>query len=358
MAAPSSGIPDAIKHLRKQIKGAFEPEEYLRGLTTGSLAVDLITGIGGFPVGRLSEVFGWESSGKTTLCLQACAEAQRAGRYCAYIDVERGVDLSYADKIGFNHTDETKGLYLRPDTFEEVLVIIEKLVETGEVPLVIVDSVPAMVPEAEFQGKIEETGGMAARGRMLSSALPRLTKIISGNTALVFVNQMRQKIDTGFVPAFMKTKENSEQSSGGSALKFYSSLRIEMRLGKKGILKESTESFFTGKPEDVGLANLHYVKAFKNKVGTPYKTAPLYIRYDAGRNLWGIDNVRTTMDIAVVAGIISEKSSGIYIVGETTVRGEESLFNHLLQHPEVYADVQAQVLQLPPVAEVLQHQVQ
>lgn len=316
----------------------------LTGISTGSLAVDSVTGVGGFPRGRLSEVFGWEGSGKTILCLMACAQAQRDGLFCAYVDPEHGVDLSLARRIGFDHEDERVGVYYTPQTFEQTVKIVHELILTGEVPLIIVDSVPAMVPESEMEGEIEAIGAVAERARKLAYLLPKITKLIKDhNTALVMVNQMRMKIETGFMAKFQHIKE---QSSGGSALKFYSSLRLSLRVTKEGVVTRKRTDPWSGKEEDVSVANLHEVKAFKNKVSIPYRKATFQIRYDAEFDRWGIDNIQSILDLAVSQGLIDKKSGGHMLYKgdhNFSTQGMDRAYAHLIEHPEVVAELRTRL---------------
>ena len=350
-------LKDALKFIEKEHASAIEAEGPLEVLSTGSLAVDIITGRGGFPRGKLSEVFGWEYSGKTTLCVSACAEAQRRGLYVAYVDAEKGLDLRYASKLGFIHDDRNKGLYLTPDTFEDTVVIVDKLVASGEVPLVVVDSVPGMVPKATFEGEISETGAIGATARLLSSVLPRLTKTIAeNNTALVLVNQMRMKVSTGWQPAFV-SRDQKEESSGGSALKFYSSLRVDMAIVKKGSVKTRTTDFFTGKDIEVSMANVHQAKIIKNKISSPYRSCQFTIRYDEDRGLYGIDNVATLLGIAVVQGLIKRTGAHYKCTlpdgQEFNSHGEDALFDFVLAHPKIKAALWAEVQKIPGVTTAL-----
>lgn len=352
------GLGEALKYLKKEIAGAFESDDKLTGISTGSLAVDIITGIGGFPRGRLSEVFGWEASGKTTLCMMACSSAQSEGLYPVYLDPERGVDLTLARNVGWVTDDEKKGLYLTPDSFEETVRIVERLSETGEVDIIIVDSVPGMVPQSVFDGRIDETGRIGEVARLLASTLPRLTKTAEkSNTALVFINQMRQNVDTGWKPAFV-SREMKEKTFGGSALKFFSSLRIDMRIVQKGSTKVKRMDHFTGKEVDVPVSNLHEAQAFKNKVATPYRKATFTIRFDEARGLFGIDNQQTVIDLAVSYGIIQHKGGGNYFYegpgGNFTVRGSEQVYDFVSEHGEIAQGLLAAVTNIPEIKAALQ----
>jgi recombination protein RecA len=326
-------IADALKILQKQMKEALEFDDKLEGITTGSTAVDYITGIGGFPRGRISEVFGWESSGKTTLCLSACAQAQRRGLVAAYIDMERAVDLSWAKKLGFNYEDTTKGLYLTPNHFEDTTVAVEALTE-GDVDLIVVDSVPAMIPKSQLEGDIDEGGAIGEGSRLMAKFLTRITKTISDHgVALVFVNQMRAKINTGSTSRW----EPKEQAAGGSALKFYGSLRIDMEKVQSDSDNTIEEvDMFSGRSVKVPWRGLHRAKAFKNKVAAPYRQCQFYIRYGKD-GVYGIDNLQTLIDIAKAKGIIEFGGGGHYkYAGKDhnfAGRGTEELYAYLL-HPD------------------------
>lgn len=358
MADKKPALPEALRYLRKEIAKAFESDDHLEGISTGALAVDIITGIGGFPRGRVSEVFGWEASGKTTLCLMACAAAQQRGLYPAYIDPERGVDPILARRLGFDVSSDGKGLYLIPDSFEETVTIVERLAATGEVDLIVVDSVPGMVPQSLFEGSIDETGRIGEVARLLASTLPRLSKTVERTkTALVFVNQMRQNIETGWRPAFAP-REVREKTFGGSALKFFSSLRVDMRLVQKGSVKIKRLDHFTAKEIEVPTANVHEALAFKNKVAAPYRKATFTIRYDEARGLFGIDNRQTVIDLAISLGVVQHKGSGIYVYegepGGFTVRGSDQLYEHVLTHPDVLAQIWERVAEMPDIKTSLQ----
>jgi recombination protein RecA len=349
----------AIKSLQKQIEGAFEVDGEIEALSTGALAIDIITGIGGFPRGRLTEVFGWEGSGKSTLCVTAAATCQRNGLYPVYVDLENGVDPVLAAQIGFDmddaQGDHKKGLYLRPDSLEEAFEIIDRMATDGEADLIIADSVAAMTPDAILKGDITEVGRIGEMSRLLSSMVPRVVKTIKHKkTALVFCNQMRKTINTGWQPpGFAAKRENTESTSGGSALKFYASLRIDMTLKTKGVEKEERGGLFSEKEVEVPTANLHSALAFKNKVAAPYRQCTFILRYDAARGLWGIDNRQTVMDIAISQGIISKKPGSRFAYNangiDFTVHGESALYTHLLEQEAAYTEVQNAVMALPEV---------
>jgi recombination protein RecA len=333
-------LTDTIKGLQKDHADAFENSDDLVGLSTGCLAVDLITGIGGFPRRRLTEVFGWEGSSKTTLCIAACAKAQRHGLFAAYVDVERGLDLVHAARLGFDYKNPKKGLYITPNTFEETMRIVTTLAETGECDLIIVDSVPGMVPEAELEGEITDVVQIGHRARLLASILPKLTKVIDkSNTALVLVNQMRYRIVTGWGAKFDHGPK--EQASGGAALRFYSSLRVNMTLKKKGVITKEGVNMLTGKAEEIPIGNLHYCEAFKNKCAAPYRDLPFYLRYDPDGE-YGMDNLQTVIMIAQVKGLFTKKGNHTAYKGEKynfSVQGDGAVHNLLREKPEIEVEI-------------------
>jgi len=319
-------LADALKVLNKEMKEALEYDIKLEGITTGSIAVDYIAGNGGFPRRRCSEVFGWESSGKTTLCVSACANAQRRGLTAAYLDMEKALDLSWAEKIGFNFKDETKGLYLSPNSFEQGMIAVNELALAGT-DLIVVDSVPALVPESELKGDIDAGIAIGLKSRMMAQFLSRITKVISEhNNALVLINQMRAKINTSPGSRW----EPTEQSAGGSALKFFTSLRIDMTQVKKQMTKEMDP--FTNTEIDVPISSLHRAQAFKNKVATPYRKCQFFIKY--GQNgVFGIDNLQTIIDLAKYKGVIKQAGGGNYsytgAAHNFALRGTDELYLHL-----------------------------
>lgn len=306
---------EAFKYLKKIMPGAIpvpgQAPPPIEFISAGSIAVDYVTG-GGFPRGKISEVFGIESSGKTTLCMTACAQAQVAGCYPVYVDIERGLDPDFASKIGFDFLDQDRGYYLKPDTFEEVLEIIETMATEGTADLIVIDSIPAMVPESAFKEKIGELGQLGQVGRLFSVSLPRLTKIIEKTrTAVVFTNQLRANITTDPWAARFAPKE---KTAGGYALRFFSSLRLELRqLKKNAKVIEQASLTDSSKKEELPVASRHSVLAFKNKVSTPYRSIEFFIRYDPVHDLWGIDDLQTIIDIAMVKDMIEAKGGGIFV---------------------------------------------
>jgi recombination protein RecA len=284
-------------------------------IPTGSLALDLALGVGGIPRGRVTEIYGPEASGKTTLAQHIVAEAQRLGGVCAYIDMEHALDPEYAERTGVN----VEELYIsQPDTGEQALEIAETLVRSGAVDVVVVDSVAALVPRAEIEGDMgDATMGMQAR--LMSQALRKLSGVIKqANTAVVFTNQLRQRIGVMF--------GNPETTSGGMALKFYASVRMDMR---------RIESIKVGQ-EVVG--NRTRVRVVKNKVAPPFKVAEFDIMYNEG-----ISKEGGILDMGVELELI-EKRGSYYSYGEERLgQGRENAKSYLKEHPELAAELDARV---------------
>ncbi|HET7009952.1 MAG TPA: recombinase RecA, partial [Anaerolineales bacterium] len=285
----------------------------VEAIPTGSLALDLALGVGGIPRGRVTEVFGPESSGKTTLCQHMVAEAQKLGGVCAYIDMEHALDPAYAGRCGV----DVENLYIsQPDTGEQALEIAETLVRSGAVEVVVVDSVAALVPRAEIEGDMgEATMGMQAR--LMSQALRKLSGAIKQtNTAMVFTNQLRQKIGVMF--------GNPETTTGGMALKFYASVRLDVR---------RVESLKVGQ-EVVGSRTR--VRVVKNKVAPPFRVAEFDIMYNEG-----ISKAGDVLDLGVELGMI-EKRGSFFTYGETRIgQGRENAKEYLKSHPELAGEIEA-----------------
>jgi recombination protein RecA len=284
-------------------------------IPTGSLALDLALGVGGIPRGRVTEIYGPESSGKTTLCQHIVAEAQRQGGVCAYIDMEHALDPAYAAKCGV----DVENLYIsQPDMGEQALEIAETLVRSGGVEVVVIDSVAALVPRAEIEGDMgDATMGMQAR--LMSQALRKLSGAIKQtNTAVVFTNQLRQKIGVVF--------GNPETTTGGMALKFYASVRLDVR---------RVESIKVGQ-EVVG--NRTRVRVVKNKVAPPFKVAEFDIMYSEG-----ISKAGGVLDLGVEMGLI-EKRGSFYTYGELRIgQGRENAKQYLKDNPDLATEVEAKI---------------
>jgi recombination protein RecA len=330
---------EAQKYLKRMMPHAVpvpgEAPPPIEFISSGSLAVNYVCG-GGFPRGKLSEVFGVESSGKTTLCLSACAGAQKAGIYPVYVDIERGLDPQFAEKIGFDFMDPEKGWYLKPDTFEEVLEIIETMSGEGRADLIVVDSIPAMVPKAALEGSISEIGQIGQVGRLFSSSLPRITKTIEKTkTALVFTNQLRANIQ---MDPWAARGQPKEKTAGGYALRYFSSLRIELKQISKHAKTREGESYTDGEKTKVPVASRHSAMAFKNKVSVPYRSVEFFIRYDPVLSRWGIDDLQALLDIGVAKEIIDAKGGGYFVYTEPDgtvqkVKGEQPLYDWFAADP-------------------------
>jgi recombination protein RecA len=288
----------------------------VEAVPTGAISLDLALGVGGIPRGRVTEIYGPEASGKTTLCQHLVAETQRLGGVAAYIDMEHALDPNYAARCGV----DTENLYIsQPDTGEQALEIAETLVRSGAVDLVVIDSVAALVPRSEIEGDMgDATMGMQAR--LMSQALRKLSGAIKQtNTAVVFTNQLRQRIGVMF--------GNPETTTGGMALKFYASVRIDVR---------RVESIKVGQ-EVVG--NRVRARVVKNKVAPPFKVAEFEIMYNEG-----ISRTGGILDLAVEAGVV-EKRGSFYSYGETRIgQGRENAKEYLRENPEVAEALAQEVL--------------
>lgn len=284
-------------------------------ISTGCLTLDIAMGVGGLPRGRVVEIYGPESSGKTTVALHAIAEAQKAGGVAAFIDVEHALDPLYASKVGVNLDDL---LISQPDTGEQALEIAEALVRSGAVDIVVVDSVAALVPRAEIEGEMGDAH-VGLQARLMSQALRKLTGAISkSNTVTVFINQLREKVGVMF--------GNPETTPGGRALKFYSSMRLDVRRIES--LKQGTEV----------VGSRTRVKVVKNKVAPPFKQAEFDIVYGEG-----ISRVGSILDLAAELGII-QKSGAWYGYGDLRLgQGRENTRDYLKANPELTQEIEMKV---------------
>jgi recombination protein RecA len=295
--------------------GSESPRVRVEAIPTGAINLDAAIGIGGIPRGRVTEIFGPESSGKTTLALHIVANAQKAEGAAAYIDAEHALDVEYAKKLG---ADVDNMLVSQPDTGEQGLEITEILVRSGAVDVVVVDSVAALVPKAEIEGEMGDSlPGLQAR--LMSQALRKLAGAINrSRTAVIFINQLREKIGIMF--------GNPETTTGGRALKFYASVRLDMR--RIGPVKE----------RDTVIGNHVRVKVVKNKVAPPFRQAEFDIMFDEG-----ISHESLLVDIAAEAGII-EKSGAWYGYGKERIgQGRENAKLYLKDHPELSAEIEGKV---------------
>ncbi len=293
------------------------PKEEIGSIPTGAINLDIALGIGGLPRGRIVEIYGPESSGKTTLALHCIAEAQKAGGVAAFVDAEHALDVYYAKNLG---VDIDNVILSQPDTGEQALAITEALVRSNAVDIIVVDSVAALVPRAEIEGDMGDTHvGLLAR--LMSQALRKLTAIVAkSNTTVVFLNQLRQKIGVMF--------GNPETTTGGVALKFYSSVRIEIRRGEQ--IKEG----------DNVIGNKTRVKVVKNKVAPPFKNVEFDIMYGTG-----ISKTGTILDQAVSMDIIEKAGSWYSYNGERLGQGRERIKAYLDENPEVLAEVENKIRQ-------------
>ncbi len=287
----------------------------IEAVSTGSIGLDVALGIGGVPKGRVVEVYGPESSGKTTLTLQIVAEAQKTGGTAAFVDAEHALDPTYAEKLGVN-VDEL--LVSQPDTGEQALEITDMLVRSGAVDIIVVDSVAALTPKAEIEGEMGDSH-MGLQARLMSQALRKLTgNIKRSNAMVIFINQIRMKIGVMF--------GSPETTTGGNALKFYSSVRLDIR--RIGAIKKGDEV----------IGNQTRVKVVKNKVSPPFKMAEFEILYG-----FGISREGEIIDLGVQHGLI-DKAGSWYSYGEDRIgQGKENVREYLKANPETSAEIEAKI---------------
>jgi recombination protein RecA len=277
-------------------------------VSTGSIGLDLALGVGGLPRGRVIEIYGPESSGKTTLALHAIAETQRLGGVAAFIDAEHALDVQYARRLGVNLADL---LVSQPDTGEQALEIAEQLVRSGACDLIVVDSVAALVPKAEIEGEMGDAH-MGLQARLMSQALRKLTGVVSRTqTMVVFINQIRMKIGVVF--------GNPETTTGGHALKFYASVRLDIR--RLGQVKDG----------DQVVGSRTRVKVVKNKVAPPFREAEFDIRYGVGVDRWA-----EAIDLAVERGLLDKSGSHFALDGERIGQGRERAVEWLRANPDAF----------------------
>src|SRR5690242_12757284 len=324
----------AISQIEKQLgkgsimrMGSESARVKVAAIPTGAINLDAATGVGGIPRGRITEIYGPESSGKTTLTLHLAANVQKAGGVAAYVDAEHALDIDYAKKLGVNVEDL---LVSQPDTGEQALEIVEILVRSGAVDLVVIDSVAALVPKAEIEGEMGDSH-VGLQARLMSQALRKLAGAINrSNCAVVFINQLREKIGVMF--------GNPETTTGGKALKFYASLRLDIR--RIGPVKD----------KEVVVGSHVRVKVVKNKVAAPFKQAEFDIMYAEG-----ISHASLVLDIAAEAGII-DKSGAWYSYGSQRIgQGRENAKLYLKDNAALMAEVEEKVkgiLGITPLAVV------
>ncbi|HCY38293.1 MAG: recombinase RecA [Burkholderiales bacterium] len=295
-------------------------------VSTGSLGIDLALGIGGLPRGRVVEIFGPESSGKTTLCLHVVAEMQKQGGTCAYIDAENALDPIYARKLGVKVDDM---LISQPDTGEQALEIADMLVRSGAVDLIVVDSVAALVPKAELEGDMGDSH-MGLQARLMSQALRKLTgNIKRTNTLVIFINQIRMKIGVMF--------GSPETTTGGNALKFYASVRLDIR--KTGNIKKGDDM----------IGSETRVKVVKNKVAPPFRQAEFEIMYGEG-----ISHTGEIIDFGVANDIVEKSGAWYSYKGQKIGQGKENVRTFLKENPAIADEIEAKIrsLNAPVVHEV------
>lgn len=282
---------------------------------TGSIGLDIALGVGGLPRGRIIEIFGPESSGKTTLALHVIAQAQVGGRYAGFVDAEHALDMSYATRIG---VDSEKLLISQPDHGEQALEIAEMMVRGGGVDIVVIDSVAALTPRAEIEGEMGEPH-MGLQARLMSQALRKLTGAIAKSGAtVIFINQLRMKIGVVF--------GNPETTTGGNALKFYASVRLDVR--KIGAIKKGEET----------LGNRTRVKVVKNKVARPHKETEFDIEYG-----YGISRLGEIIDIGSDLGIVTKSGAWYSLKEEKIGQGRENAKEYLREHPEVADRIEREI---------------
>jgi recombination protein RecA len=293
-------------------KGAIQP---IDAISTGAISIDYALGVGGVPCGRVVEIFGPESSGKTTLALQVIAEAQKEGGMAAFVDAEHALDAAYAQKLG---VDIDNLLVSQPDNGEQALEIVEVLIRSGGVDVVVVDSVAALVPKAEIEGEMGEAQ-MGLQARLMSQALRKLTGVVSkSRTCLIFINQLREKIGVMF--------GNPETTTGGRALKFYASVRLDIR--RIASIKDG----------DVVVGGRTRVKVVKNKVAPPFREAEFDVMYGEG-----ISKTGDLLDLAVDKRIIEKSGAWFAYSGERLGQGRENAKQFLKDNPDVYRTIEDRV---------------
>jgi recombination protein RecA len=293
-------------------KGPIQP---IDAIPTGSISIDFALGVGGVPRGRVIEIFGPESSGKTTLALQVIAEAQKLGGLAAFVDAEHALDAAYAQKLG---VDLDNLLVSQPDNGEQALEIVEVLIRSGGVDVVVVDSVAALVPKAEIEGEMGDAQ-MGLQARLMSQALRKLTGVVSkSKTSLIFINQLREKIGVMF--------GNPETTTGGRALKFYASVRIDIR--RIASIKDG----------DVVVGGRTRVKVVKNKVAPPFREAEFDVMYGEG-----ISKTGDLLDLGVEKNIVEKSGAWFAYGGERLGQGRENAKQFLKENPSVYKAIEERV---------------
>ena len=334
MSDKSKALSAALSQIERQFgKGSVmrmgdQKRERIPAISTGSLGLDIALGIGGLPKGRIVEIYGPESSGKTTLTLSVIAEAQKKGSTCAFVDAEHALDPDYAEKLGVNVDDL---IVSQPDTGEQALEITDMLVRSGAVDVIIVDSVAALVPKAEIEGEMGDSH-VGLQARLMSQALRKITgNVKNANCMVVFINQIRMKIGVMF--------GNPETTTGGNALKFYSSVRLDIR--RIGAVKQGDE--VTG--------NETRVKVVKNKVSPPFRQAEFQILYGQGINHMG-----EVLDLGVQQGLVDKSGAWYAYQGDKIGQGKHNACEYLRENPaiaeEIEKEIRARLLAVPGDAPV------
>lgn len=316
-----TSVENALNQIHRQFgKGSImrlgsQEAELVPAIPSGALSLDIALGVGGLPRGRVSEIYGPESSGKTTLALHVIAEAQKRGGQAAFIDAEHALDTSYAERLGVNIDDL---LVSQPDFGEQALEIAEILIRSGGVDVIVIDSVAALVPRAEIDGNVGDSH-VGLQARLMSQAMRKFTGVLSrSNTILIFINQIRMKIGVMF--------GNPETTTGGNALKFYSSVRLDIR--KIGQIKDGQEA----------IGNRTRVKVVKNKVAPPFKTSEFDIIFGEG-----ISTAGDILDLAVEQELVDKSGAWYSYLDERIGQGRENAKQFLLDHPEMMAEIESKV---------------
>ena len=316
-----SSVENALNQIHRQFgKGSImrlgsQEAEHVPAVPTGALSLDIALGVGGLPRGRVTEIYGPEASGKTTLALHAIAEVQKKGGTAAFIDAEHALDTAYAERLGVNIDDL---LVSQPDFGEQALEIAEILIRSGGVDIIVIDSVAALVPRAEIDGNVGDAH-VGLQARLMSHAMRKFTGVLSrSNTILIFINQIRMKIGVMF--------GNPETTTGGNALKFYSSIRLDIR--KIGQIKDGQDP----------IGNRTRVKVVKNKVAPPFKTCEFDIIFGEGISASG-----DILDLAVEQEIVDKSGSWYSYLNERIGQGRENAKQFLIDHPEMMREVENKV---------------
>jgi len=317
-------LEDALKQIQKQYgKGAVmrlgdRANVEVDSISSGSIAIDFALGVGGYPKGRIIEIYGPESSGKTTLALHAIAEVQKKGGKAAFIDAENSIDPMYAKALGVNIDDL---ILSQPDSGEQALEITELLIKSGAIDLIVIDSVAALVPQAELDGEMSDSH-MGLQARLMSKAMRKLAGVMNrSDCTAIFINQLREKIGVMF--------GNPETTTGGKALKFYASIRIDVR--KSEAIKNGTDI----------IGNKVNVKIVKNKVAPPFKTATVDIMYGKG-----ISRIGELIELAVERDIVQKAGAWFSYKGEKIGQGKEAVRAFLLANPVIAETVEVELKQI------------